>query len=55
MGGLNGTRALINVCVNLLRNTVRSSDLIPAFDVKVNDVVVVETLLEAELHCRRLV
>ena len=55
MGGFGGTSALINVCANLLRNTVRSSDLIPAFDVEVEDVVVVEALLEAELCCRRLV
>ena len=55
MGGFDGTRALINVCANLSRNAVRSSDLILAFNAKVEDVVVVEALLEAELHCRRLV
>ena len=54
MGGFDGTRALINVCANLSRNTVRSSDLIPVFDAEVEEVVVVE-LLEAELRCRRLV
>ena len=51
----DGTSALINICANLSRNTVRSSDLIPVFDAEVEDVVVVEALLEAKLCCRRLV
>ena len=47
--------ALISICANLSRNAVRSSDLIPVLDAEVEDVVVVEALLEAELRCRRLV